>query len=74
VNYECCIPRQEKYWKEVRRIDHTAQRQIGAPGRIGCSKEQWLVTGSTHQKNYQRVLFELASLEYIKRIQEVHWE
>lgn len=74
VNYEFCIPRDPKKWKAVRRIDPSAGRQIGSKGRIGCSEQQWLVIGSTHQKNYQRVLYELASLDFVERIEQTFWE
>lgn len=74
VNYEFCIPDDLKKWKQVHRIDPGATRQIGSKGRIGCTDRQWLVIGSTHQKNYQRVLYELASLPYVERIEQTFWE
>lgn len=74
LNYEFCIPAEAGMWKQVRKIDSSATLQKGAKGRIGCSEQQWLVIGSTHQKNYQRVLFELASLPYVERIEQTFWE
>lgn len=74
LNYEFCIPDHPKNWKAVRRIDRSATRQVGSRGRIGCTDRQWLVIGSTHQKNYQRVLYELASLPYVERIEQTFWE
>lgn len=74
VNYEFCIPNDSKTWKEVRRIDPSAIKQAGSKGRIGCSENQWLIIGSTHQKNYQRVLYRLASLPYVERIEQTFWE
>jgi len=73
VNYEFCIPADEKHWRQVRKIDPTAQKNAGK-GRAGCKDTQWLVIGNTHQKNYQRVLFQLASLPYVERIEPVYWE
>ncbi|MFN0035722.1 MAG: hypothetical protein ACKVUS_11695 [Saprospiraceae bacterium] len=73
MNYEFCIPTNEKHWKQVRKIDPTAQKN-GGKGRVGCKESQWLVVGSTHQKNYQRVLFQLASLPFVVRIEPVFWE
>lgn len=73
VNYEFCIPRDPKKWKEVRKIDQSARKNAGK-GRLQCKDDQWLVIGSTHQKGYQRVLFQLASLPYVDRIQQVFWE
>jgi len=74
VNYEFCIPAQEKNWKEVQKIDPSARKQGGSQGRIGCRDDQWLVIGSTHQPRYQRVLYELAALTCVERIEETFWE
>ncbi len=74
MNYEFCIPNDPKKWKTVQRIDSSAELQMGAKGRVGCESQQWLVIGSTHQKNYQRVLYELASLPYVERIEQTFWE
>jgi hypothetical protein len=74
VNYEFCIPGADKYWNEVHKIDKTAQLQKTSKGRAGCNKSEWLVIGSTHQENYRRVLYELASLTYVKEIQETFFE
>jgi hypothetical protein len=74
VHYEFCLPMDEKYWKKVQKIDKTAQKNAGSAGRIGCRKDQWLIIGSTHQSNYLRVLYELASQPYIEKIQETFWE
>ncbi|MCC6459959.1 MAG: hypothetical protein IT260_05795 [Saprospiraceae bacterium] len=74
VNYEFCLPAVEKYWKKVRQIDRTAEKMAGAAGRSGCGPSEWLIIGSTGQANYQRVLFELAALPYVRRIQETNWE
>ncbi|MBC7776538.1 MAG: hypothetical protein H7246_13980 [Phycisphaerae bacterium] len=73
VNYEFCIPAEPKRWRQVQKIDPTAQKNEGK-GRAGCKESQWLVIGSTNQKNYQRVLFQLASLPYVARITQVVWE
>lgn len=74
LNYEFCIPDDPKKWKAVQKVDPSAQRQIGSKGRVGCDAQHWLVIGSTHQKNYQRVLYELASLPYVERIEQTFWE
>jgi hypothetical protein len=74
VNYEFCIPANENTWKEISRIDPTAQKQTAGKGRVGCSKEQWLIIGSTHQKQYQRIIYNLASLPYVQKIKTVFWE
>jgi hypothetical protein len=74
VNYEFCIPADDKNWNEVKKIDGTAQVQKGSKGRVGCTENQWLVIGSTHQKNYRRVIYDLASLSYVQQIQETFFE
>lgn len=74
VNYEFCIPAEEKYQQEVKKIDATAEFQKGAKGRAGCKADQWLAIGSTNQKNYRRVIYELASLSYVQQIQETYFE
>jgi len=73
LNYEFCVPREEKNWKQVCKIDPTAQRSESR-GRVGCKEDQWLIIGTTNQKNYQRVLYELASLDFVARIDQVFWE
>lgn len=73
MNYEFCIPANEKSWKQVQKLDPTARKNSGK-GRVGCAQDQWLVIGSTHQKNYQRVLFQLANLPFVKVIQPTFWE
>ncbi len=73
VNYEFCIPAEEKYWQEVHQIDPTAAKSSGK-GRIACQDGQWLVIGSTHQPRYQRVLYEVAALTYVERVEETFWE
>jgi hypothetical protein len=74
LHYEYCIPQNEKYWKRIQMIDRSATRPGAGQGRVGCTSGQWLIFGTTHQKNYQRVLFELASLPCVTRIEEVFWE
>lgn len=74
ANYEFCIPAEEKYWAEVKKRDGTAELYKGSKGRAGCGSGTWLVIGSTHQKNYRRVLYRLASLPYVQEIQETFYE
>lgn len=73
VSYEFCIPADDAKWKEVQKIDATAQKS-NSKGRIGCKSGQWLVIGSTHQKNHRRVLYELAALAYVQEIREAFFE
>jgi hypothetical protein len=39
-------------------------------GRIGCTGDQYLCVGSTHQPGFRAVLARLARLPYIDRIEQ----
>lgn len=73
ANYEFCIPKDEKKWKEVLKIDPELQR-LPSKGRIGCDDQSWLIVGSTHRPQFKRILYDLAALPYVVRIEEVFWE
>lgn len=73
ANYEFCIPASEKYLGQIKKIDKTAEKSAGK-GMVGCSDKEWMVIGSTHQPNFQRVLYELASLPYVREIKETFYE
>lgn len=74
VNYEFCIPAEAVKWKEVSRIDPSAQKHEQAKGRVSCGPDQWLVIGSTHQPEYKLKLYKLASLPYVTVIRQAFWE
>lgn len=74
VNYEFCIPPEESKWKEVSRIDPSAQKHAQSKGRINCEPGQWLVIGSTHQPEYKLKLYKLAALPYVSAIRQTFWE
>jgi hypothetical protein len=74
VHYEFCIPAGETYKSEVVRIDASAVFMPDSRGRIGCRAGEVLVVGNTHQPGYRQVLDRLASLPYIERIVEAHFE
>ena len=74
LSYEFCIPLKEEYAAEVQSIDSTVTILQHASGRIGCSDNEYLCLGNTHQKNYQEVLFKLSRLEYVKKIEESFFE
>jgi len=74
VHYEFCIPNDEQHWKMVKNIDPTAQKYPGSSGRAGCGGSTVLVIGTTHQKNYRRVLYDLAALAFVAQIEETFWE
>lgn len=74
ISYEFCIPADEKLVDEVSSIDTSLRIHPDSPGRIGCSPEEYLCVGNTHQKNYREVLFELARLEYVEKIEQSFFE
>jgi hypothetical protein len=74
VSYEFCIPASERYASEVQRIDPTLELMRGSRGRVGCTKDQYLCVGNTHQRGYREVLERLAALDYTSRIVESTFE
>jgi len=74
VSYEFAIPNTDKHKAAVKAIDRTVKFMPGSRGRIRAGRNQCLCVGSTHQKNYKQVLRQLASLPYIARIIECHFE
>ncbi|MCB0557940.1 MAG: hypothetical protein H6573_01920 [Lewinellaceae bacterium] len=73
LDYEFCIPRKEQYRREVERMDPSLKLQT-ARGRIGCGRDQYLCLGNTHQKNYKKILYRLAQLPYVERIEQAFFE
>ena len=71
--YEFCIPATPACRAEVATIDSTVQF-MSASGRIGCSRDEWLCVGSTHQENFREALRRLAGLSYVERIDECFFE
>jgi len=67
--YEFCIPASPETIAEFRAIDPTVQILPGSPGRIGCTADQYLCIGSTHQPGFRSVLVNLAQLEYVTHIE-----
>ena len=72
--YEFCIPANEVSVREVIGIDPTIRVQRQSPGRIGCSEDQYLCIGETHQPDHKAVLQALASLPYVQRIIPAYFE
>jgi len=70
LSYEFCIPAGATYVNEVRAIDTTVVFHLTSPGRIGCTTEQYLCIGHTHQPDFRAVLERLARLEYVARIDQ----
>ncbi len=74
TSYEFCIPANDSVLAEVKAIDPTAGEMKSSKGRSGCSNMEWLVIGSTRQKNFKDVIKKLAELSYIRKITETFWE
>lgn len=70
VSYEFCIPATASQAAEVQAIDPSLHIYPHSRGRIGCTAQEYLCIGNTHQPNWQTVLQRLARLEYIQRIDE----
>jgi hypothetical protein len=74
VSYEFCIPDTRQSRAEVKRIDPTVKFMAESPGRIGCGEHETLCIGSTHQKDFRKVLQRLTELTYVQRIDESFFE
>lgn len=74
VHYEYCIPDRPEAVRAVTAIDPTLEIRRGSPGRIGCSSEELLCLGHTHQPNYRAVLRQLAALPMVKEVCETFFE
>ncbi len=74
LDYEFCVPGDPVFLETVQAIDPSVTLYPGSPGRIGCTDDQVLAIGNTHQPNAVLVLTELANLDYIERIDRVDWE
>ncbi len=74
LDYEFCVPSGEKYAKEIKAIDPSVTVYSRSRGRIGCSCDQALVIGNTHQPRFREILENLAALPYVTRIDENFFE
>lgn len=74
IDYEFCIPKNEKKVAGVMSIDSTTAMPRRAKGRIGCSEDEWLCIVNNHSPGWKERLFAIASLPYVKRIVQTHYE
>lgn len=74
LSYEFCIPAGQPYLEEVQAIDPAVQFYPHSRGRIGCHREQILCIGNTHNPQWQAILFAIAELPYVERIDEFFGE
>ena len=74
MDYEYCIPADEKALSKVQTIDPNVKLMKSSKGRIGCTKDQWLCISNTHDPEWKEKLMAIASLDFVERIEEVVWE
>jgi hypothetical protein len=74
LSYEFKIPDTEQRKAQVRAIDPSVRFMPGSRGRVGAGGGECLCIGTTHQKNFRRVLRALADLPFSERIIECHFE
>jgi hypothetical protein len=74
LSYELCIPARQELVDEVRAIDPTIQVFPAGRGRIGCTSDQYLCVGHTHQPGHRAILARLARLDYVTRIEPSYAE
>jgi hypothetical protein len=72
--YEFCIPADPRLQAQVKAIDPTLVVFAGSKGRIKCSQGEYLCLGNTHQPEFRAVLLKLASLPYVKQINQCFFE
>ncbi len=73
LSYEFCIPAKAEFLQQVKAIDPSVQISR-SPGRIGCTKSQYLVIGDTHQPQWREVLLAIAHLDYVQKIDQFFGE
>lgn len=74
ISYEFCIPAQKKFLAEVQSIEPNLKYFANSPGRIGCRKNQYLCLVDTHNSQWKEILFSIAQLEYVERIDQFYGE
>jgi hypothetical protein len=73
LSYEFCIPATEQHLNEVRSINPAIQISR-SPGRIRCTKDQYLCIGETHTPQWRETLMAIAKLDYVQRIDQFFGE
>lgn len=74
LDYEFCIPAIQAHRDEVRAIDSHIRIHRASPGRSACTECEHLCLGNTQGPNYREILHRLASLPYVRRIVQSHFE
>lgn len=74
LSYEFCIPATTTALAEVQAIDPTIHHFPNSAGRIGCTGDEYLCIGNTHQPEWRSVLLAIARLNYVEQIDEFFGE
>jgi hypothetical protein len=74
VDYEFCIPADTAILEQVLKIDQGVRVMKSSKGRIGCTDQQWLCINNTHNPDWKKKLYAIASLSYVERIAETFYE
>lgn len=74
LDYEFCIPKDEAKVAEIKKIVPDVLIPLRAKGRIRCSENEWLCIVGTNDQQWKEKLLKIASLSYVKRIVQTHYE
>ena len=74
VDYEFCIPREQKNIDEVKAIEPEVLISQTSQGRIRCSRPEYLCIVSTRDATWKEKLFRIAALDYVKRMIRTYYE
>ncbi|TSC87949.1 MAG: hypothetical protein G01um101416_264 [Microgenomates group bacterium Gr01-1014_16] len=73
-DYEFCIPHEDQYLQEIKKINQNIKCHYGSEGRVGCTDAEYLCIGNTGFKDFRNILCKLSTLGYIDRIDRTLWE
>lgn len=74
VDYEFCLPSEQRFLVEVLLIDPTIKFYHKSRGRINCKSNQYLCIGNTHKPKWKTILLSIAKLDYVERIDRFYGE
>jgi hypothetical protein len=74
VDYEFCIPAHDNALHEVSEIAPGVRVMKHSKGRVRCSDTEWLCIINTHDPGWRRILYAIASLPYVVRMEETFYE
>ncbi len=74
VDYEFCIPANDASAKRVLHIEPRANIMKKSKGRSACSDREWLCIVSNHEEGWKKKLFAMASLPFVRQINETFYE